>query len=307
MGAVLIKLDYLRALVTVANHGNLRDAANELGRTQSALSMTLSQLEDLLEGALFETDRKKDLTDLGKFVCNLGDELVREHDRVQGLIYSYAKGTVGHLRIASVPSVAALILPDILHDFISQHEDAQIDLMDSDSTNVRALVAAGHADLGIAGPTSTSLGLQEEPLFRDQLHVVCREDSHFADASGQLRWADLDNSTLISNETLSVIDTVAATRALAKSRLSVRNLLSLFAMIKSGTGLTVLPGLATRSLISPLTAIPITGAMCTREISLFSRGGRAQSPLSKAFRHYLFERLPAVVAELELTPVKLNF
>ena len=296
----MIKLDFLRTFVTVARYGNLRDASDELGRTQAALSMTLAQLEELLDGPLFETDRKKDLTDLGLFVRDLGDELVREHDRVQELIFGYAKGSTGHLRIASVPSVAALILPDLLRGFMHQHKGAQIDLMDSDSTNVRTLIETGHADLGIAGPAPAGQSLQGNILFNDTLHVVCHEDSKIAGMSGPLRWQELKDEVLISNETLSVVTSQAAKDILSRSRLSVRNIMSLFAMIESGTGLTVLPGLATRSLKAPLVAIPMAGESCTRKISLLSRSGRTDSPLSASFQKFFIQRLPGIKSEFGL-------
>ena len=42
----MIKIEMLRCFSAVARSGNLADAAARLGRTQSAVSMTLKQLED---------------------------------------------------------------------------------------------------------------------------------------------------------------------------------------------------------------------------------------------------------------------
>lgn len=297
----MLKLETLRVFVAVAQHGNLRDAADHLGRTQSALSMALKQLEVDLGGPLFETDRKRELTDLGHFVRDVSEDLVREHDNAISLIQGYAKGRVGRLRIASVPSVAALILPDLLSAFMDVHEGVQVDLMDSDSSNVRAMVASGVADLGIAGPAAQSQSLRDDPLFSDPLHVVCLQDSAYARAAGGLSWNDLRDAPLIANQTLVVTDLPEAAAIVAKSRLSVRNILSLLAMVRSGIGITLLPGLATRSLEPPLAAIPMTGPGCTRSIGLLSRGGRTESPLVKAFRQHLFATLREVAPELGLT------
>ncbi|SDD69279.1 LysR family transcriptional regulator [Ruegeria marina] len=298
----MVKIDTLRIFVAVTRHGNLRDAADKVGRTQSALSMALKQLEADLGGPLFETDRKRDLTDLGRFVRDVGEDLVREHDKAIDLIQGYAQGRVGRLRIASVPSVAALILPDLLRAFMEAHEGAQIDLMDSDSSNVRTMVASGVADLGIAGPAPQGQTLEARPLFSDHLHVICRADSVYAQAKAGLSWNDLANAPLIANQTLAVTDLPEAAAIVAKSRLSVRNILSLLAMVRSGIGITLLPGLATRSLDPPLVAIPMTGAGCTRTISLLSRSGRAESPLSRAFRQHLDATIRKVAPDLGLKP-----
>ena len=296
----MVKLDALRAFVAVARHGNLREAADDLGRTQSALSMALKQLEGDLGGPLFQTDRKRNLTDLGQFVRDVGDDLVREHDRAIDLIHGYAQGRSGRLRIASVPSVAALILPDLLRTFMEIHDGAQVDLVDSDSSDVRARVAAGHADLGIAGPAPSGQSLLACALFSDPLHVVCRAESEFAQADN-LSWRDIANAPLIANETLSIAGVPEAAQIVAKSRLSVRNILSLLAMVRAGIGITVLPSLATRSLAAPLVAVPLAGEGCTRSISLLSRSGRSESPLSVAFRKHLDSALPDIATEFQLT------
>lgn len=297
----MLKLDLLRAFVTVTRHGRLKDAGEELGRTQSAVSMSLAQLEDQLGGRLFETDRKKELTDLGRFVRDLGDELLRENDRIQQLIADYARGQSGRLRIASVPSVAALILPGLLRDFMDSHHNAEVELTDSDSASVRSMVDQGHADLGIAGSAKTGQSLKKVALFEDRLHVVCRVGGPDAVTTGHLRWQDLSGDRLISNETLTAIDEPAARLLLTQSRLSARNVSSLFAMVEAGLGYTVLPGLATRHLGEGLIAVPMKGRGCDREISLLTPQGRTPSPLALAFQSFLLDNVPGMVATYRLT------
>ena len=63
-----IKLEMLRVFRVVAEQGTLAASARSLGRTPSAISMTLAQLEDDIGAPLFETDRKSRLTPLGRLV-----------------------------------------------------------------------------------------------------------------------------------------------------------------------------------------------------------------------------------------------
>ena len=58
----------------VAQTGNLADAAIRLGRTQSALSMTLKQLGEHLGQPLFEGERKNRLFPLGDEVFRLAQQ-----------------------------------------------------------------------------------------------------------------------------------------------------------------------------------------------------------------------------------------
>jgi len=302
----MLKLDLLRAFATVTRHGRLKDAGEELGRTQSALSMSLAQLEDQLGGKLFETDRKTELTDLGLYVRDLSDELLRENDRIQNLIMDYARGHSGRLRIASVPSVAALILPTLLRDFMKIHHAAEVELTDSDSASVRSMVDQGDADIGIAGAAKTGQSLRKEPLFEDRLHVVCQVGVPLAISSGHLCWQDLEGNQLIANETLAAIDVPATKSLLAQSSLSARNVSSLFAMVQNGLGYTVLPGLATRQLSEGLIAMPMNGPGCNREVSLLTRNGRTLSPLALDFRSFLLRNIPRVISQYQLTLTHLH-
>lgn len=264
----MIKLDALRAFVTVAENGNLREAAEKFGRTQSALSMTLKQLEAELGGVLFETDRKRDLTDLGHYVLAVASQMLLDHDKGIDQIEQYAKGKSGRLRLASVPSVAALVLPDLLRSFMLMSKGAEIDLVDTDSAAVRKAVASGKADLGIASPGRGMEGLESEFLFSDPLFLVCRSDSALAGKFSPIEWNELAGEALIMNETLAGLESPGFRELAATSRLTVRNVLSLLAMVRSGAGITILPGLATRSLASELAVVPLADPDCSRQVCL---------------------------------------
>jgi DNA-binding transcriptional LysR family regulator len=296
----MIRLDALRTFVTVAASGNLKEAADQLGRTQSALSMTLKQLEAELEGSLFETDRKRDLTDLGEHVFNVATDMLRDHDRGLDLIRQYAKGRGGRLRLASVPSVAALVLPELLRSFLIDAVDAEIDLVDTDSAAVRKAVASGRADLGIASPGQGMDGLDSELLFSDPLYVICQKGSSLALLPRPLAWEGLVGEALIMNETLVQLDSPGFTAVAARSRLTVRNILSLLAMVGAGAGITILPGLATVSLADGLTALPLADPACSRQVCLLSRSARAPSPLARSMAEHLRKNLPEVASRFGL-------
>lgn len=296
----MIKFDSIRVFTTVARHGSLKGAAEELARTQSALSMTLKQLERDLGGALFETDRKRDLTNLGKFVQGVGDRMVQDHDVGLATIRAYSRGEAGQLRIASVPSVAALILPDLLSSFMKVHPDVRVDLMDSDSAAVREQVSSGHADIGLADNSMENAGIRSRPLFSDALFVICKPTDELASRRAALTWADLGCGTLIVNETIRSIGLDETATLVEGSRISARNNLSLLAMVASGAGITVLPGLATRSLPEAIVALPMTGSGTTRTISLLTQRSRMESPVVSAFCRHAEVTLPDIGRALGL-------
>lgn len=295
----MIRLEALRAFVTVAECGNIREAAERLFRTQSAVSMTLKQVEDTLGAPLFERDRKNLLTELGIFVRDMATVMLRDHDAAMGLMMGHARGQIGRLRIASVPSVAALILPDVLHGLLAERPGIEIDLVDTDSADVRHLVESGQAEMGIASAADQQAGLIYEPLFEDRLMLVCCEGTALASGPA-LGWSDLLGQSLILNETTRGIAAPEFLALAAAARLKMRNVTSLLAMVQAGAGVTLLPGLATLQLPRGLVAVAFAAESASRQVKLIGREGRVLSPLAQAFRQGLGKVMQARSTELGL-------
>lgn len=279
----MLRLEALRAFVEVADHGNIKDASERLYRTPAAVSMTLKQIEERLGASLFETDRKTTLTETGRFLYEQAVVLLRDHDRVMEQIEAQAKGRSGRLRIASVPSVATLLLPGFLQGFAATRPDLEIDLVDTDSRDVRLLVENGQVDLGISGLSADLPGLVSTPIFRDPLRLVCRADSALATHAETLDWGDLTGEAIIMNEASKVLPSPAFQALARDARFSVRNVASLVAMVQAGLGVTLMPALATASLPAALTTRPLRDPVCMRTVSLHWRQDRRLSPVSQRF------------------------
>lgn len=299
----MIKIEALRVFANVAEKGSLKEAAEQLGRTQSALSMTLKQLEDELGGALFETDRKRNLTILGEYVLKIASEMLRQHDQGLDLIERYAKGKSGRLRMASVPSVAALLLPKLLRSFLLSSDGAEIDLVDTDSASVRDAIASGRADIGIASAGEGMEGLKSEVLFSDRLYVICRRDSQLASQPKMIEYNMIASEALIMNETLIQLDHPEFLEIASRSHLKVRNILSLLAMVSAGAGITILPGLAKVSLDENLIALPLADKNCARQVCLLISSQRTVSPLVEQMADHLRKNLPHMANEKVLLDV----
>jgi DNA-binding transcriptional LysR family regulator len=280
----MIRLETLRVFLAVAESGNIKNAATRLGRTPSAISMTLKQIEDSLGARLFQSDRKHSLTDLGRFVQEAATVLLRDFDRAVELIRAYAESRAGRLRVASVPSVAAMLLPGVLQEFIAVRPGVEIELVDTDSVGVRKLVESGEADLGIASAPPAQTGLAFEPLFADSFRLVCRAGSPLARRRQGVTWSMLEGHEIIANEASRAIASPAFQALAARGRLNVRNVTSLLALVHAGAGVTLLPALATANLPSSLRGVAIADRAAIRTVGFLSRQGRIGSPLAEAFK-----------------------
>ncbi len=295
----MIKLEALRVFVTVAEIGNIRDAADRLGRTPSAVSMTLKQIEDLIGAPLFEGDRKNVLTALGRFTRDAARAQIQGYDKLVAKIHAYAHHRIGTLTLACVPSVAARLVPPLLQRFMAENPGVQLELSDADSARVAGLVESGVADLGIAGRPQVAGVVHFRPLFRDRFKVICGRESPLASLNRPLTWADLAGEALIRNGASESIE-VAAYRVLAEqASLMVRNVTSLVAMAESGLGITLLPALSTIGLPASVLSFELQDSVF-RSVGILERKEGTRSPVSAAFLDLLSSRSQSLFQDFQL-------
>lgn len=272
-----LKIDMLRCFVTVAECGNLADAAIRLNRSQAALSMTLKQLEAHLGKPLFETDRKSKLTALGDFVFEQAMNEVRQFDRTVRTIEHYARTGAGLIRIASVPSVAGIVLPQALKQFIEQFPSVQIELRDMDSASVLRAIRSERADIGIATVPEGTSPLHRTPLLADDFGLVCSQSHRLSKRSGDLRWQALEGETFIANDLCSTIRAPEFGAIYQQTTLRVHNIVSLLAMVKAGVGVTVLPRMVMQLHPDETVFRTIGDVPATRQIDLLHGAGTNSS------------------------------
>ncbi|WP_350333563.1 LysR family transcriptional regulator [Coralliovum pocilloporae] len=278
-----IKLDMLRCFVQVAETGRLADAADRLGRTPSAISMTLKQLEAHLGAPLFESDRKSRLTPLGRLTLQEARRGVIHFDEVVHAIERQAKSETGLVRIATVPSAAEALLPQAVARFRETHPDVLVDIRDMDSRSVINELEQDRADLGIASGIIKRPGLMQRGLLNDAFGVICRRDHPLARDWAMLTWADMQDFPLIANALCSQIDDPDFQAILTRSTLTVHNTTSLLAMVRNGLGITVLPELVISPEDTILTFLPIANSTIRRDLTLLKRSGERLSPAAEAF------------------------
>ncbi len=293
----MIKLEALRVFVTVAESGNIKDAADAVGRTASAVSMTLKQLEDEIGGPLFQTDRKNSLTSLGNLMLDLGREQIRSFDKSVSIMRAFAHSRIGSLSVASVPSVAVNILPAILQRFLEARPQVQMELFDIDSVQVRRMVESGVADIGIAGESRAGGGVEFTPLFSDRFKLLCKDDHALCRLERPVEWSDLDAATLIRNGASDRIEAEEYKQLSTQSLITVYNVTSLVAMVKAGLGFTVLPSLTMLGAHEGVAVLDLADPAASRRVGLIERRDVPPSPIATAFRAFALKEIPALVAE----------
>jgi LysR family carnitine catabolism transcriptional activator len=278
-----IGLSQLRVFAAVAKSGSLKDAAVQLGRTISAISMTLKQLETEIGAKLFEADRKNRLTPVGRFMQGQITDLLLHHERCITTIRAYARTAVGRVDIVCVPSVATSLLPVIVPQFRQAHPEVEIDIRDTDSDNVITAIDAGHAELGIGSLRRRQAGIAYEPLFEDMLGLVCRKDNPLIKRRRIRNWAEIDGQTLLANGISQTIDDPSFQALARQAPIVVYNVLSLLALVRAKVGVTLLPRLSLADLAPDLAFLPVDMPDANRTVGLLRRRGETPTPAVEHF------------------------
>lgn len=285
-----LKIEMLRGFATVARSGNLSDAAQTLGRTPSAVSMMLKQLETHLGEPLFETDRKSKLTALGTFVLEQAERELQQFDNTVKAIEGFARATHGHVRIATVPSVAGTIIPQVFSRHINDYGNVDIELRDMDSSSILHELDRDRIDIGIATIGQQSVGLNSQHLLSDTFGVICSPTHALAQDTGPVTWDVLTQERLIANSLSAGISADASILLHEKALLSAHNLTSIMAMVQANIGITILPEMAVRaSNSSGLIFRPLAEPHAKREIHMLRRADSTLSPAARILEQHILE------------------
>lgn len=166
-----ITLTQLRALIAVEDTGSFTLAAERLGRTQSAISHAIMQLEQEFATPLFERQREGAVpTAAGKLAIKEARIAIVHLERLEHAVRGEAALLTGRLRLACFSSSVNWILGETLAEFARRYPTIELEILElADDTSLAAL-AERKVDLGMVNLPCPNI--PTFPLFEDELCVV---------------------------------------------------------------------------------------------------------------------------------------
>lgn len=266
-----IKIEMLRCFCEVARAGNLSDAADRLGRTQSAVSMTLKQLETHLGSPLFEGERKTRLTPLGKQVLSLGQSQIKQFDSTILAIETSAKAPNGILRISAVPSVATQVFPRIVEYANVTYPGLKVELRDADTDQVLESLDNGWADIGIASAKQEISGVSSGHLFSDPYGLVFADHHPLAQGTGPIAPDQVFAQPFLYNALCNQLTSSTIQPFLRDLDITVHTTQSLLAMLCENDWVTILPRSVIKLVPKKLAFRKIEGLNDHRQVYVYVR------------------------------------
>jgi len=163
---------------TVADLGNLGRAGEKLHRTQPALSKCIQRLEDTLGTLLFFREgRRMRLTPAGELLLVRARRLRQGMEETERELQTFAKGTVGNVRVGCGPTAAEFLLPRVVALLLEAAPQLTLELVTGQNDMLMNDLRAGHLDVLIS-PLS---GLDDEQfetfeILKDNVVVVASAD-----------------------------------------------------------------------------------------------------------------------------------
>ncbi|WP_150523096.1 LysR family transcriptional regulator [Roseibium sediminis] len=280
-----IKLEMLRVFRAVAEQGTLAAAASSLGRTPSALSMMLAQLEEELGAPLFETDRKNRLSPLGELVLEEAVRATDTFERSREAIRRHVASKAGTVRIVTVPSATVTLLPDRISTFSRLHPDVRLEISDADSLSVRRSIRLEEADIGIVTTTPDAPD-EGTVVLQDDLGIVFRNGGEIwkrINAGQQPSWSLTHLEPFIGNALCSLVDSQDVREVMSTCTLEARNTTALLSFVREGLGATILPEGAVSRQPEEIGFIRPEDPHAQRQLRMIRNPDRRLSPVAQEF------------------------
>lgn len=143
---VNLPTNLLRSFVAIVDAGSMLNAAEQVFVTQSALSLQIKRLEELLQQSLFVREgRRLALTAAGQVLLDYARRALALNDEAVSAV-SFGQFS-GPVRVGMVQDFAETLLSGLLARFSELHPDAQIYARVAGTAELLDLLDRGHLDV----------------------------------------------------------------------------------------------------------------------------------------------------------------
>lgn len=144
-----LEIDLLRSFVAVAAHRNFTRAAQTLGRTQSAVSLQIKRLEEIVGRSLLRRSRQSvSVTQTGETLLVYANRILAANDAA--LSHIRQPEAEGLVRIGAPDDYATYLLPPILAAIESEHPRLRFEVSCENTCDLLPMLDGGDLDIVVA-------------------------------------------------------------------------------------------------------------------------------------------------------------
>lgn len=196
----VIELRHLRYFVAAAEHGSFRKAANELGRSQAAISRCISDLEDKIGASLFHRHTwGVSPTYAGQRFLHRARKAIRAVCEGACDVGAVGRGEKGCVRIGVCSSIASGFLRELLRTYVDGYGNVRIELVDGSPNEQVAAVRQLRLDVAFIAGTREWTNCERTPLWSERIFVALSERHDLA-VCEEVSWQDLSVESFVVTE-----------------------------------------------------------------------------------------------------------
>ena len=189
----MFTLKQLEVFMSLAQKQKVIDVATEFNMSQSAISMSIKELEKIVGENLFERIGKR-LTLNERGVLFL-EQISTHIDALEKVYANFSSQKIeGSLRICASVTISNYLLPGYIDEYSRIHQNVKFSLKSANTNDVIRMIKEGIYDIGFIEDKCNDEALICKKITTDELVVVTSNkelaavESHYIDALSDMQW-----------------------------------------------------------------------------------------------------------------------
>lgn len=292
-------LRQMAAYIAVARAASFTAAARQMHLSQSSLSRAVADLERQFGVQLLERDtRNVQLTAAGAEALRIAEQIVGSHRSGMRELSRYLAGETGVVAIATLPSVAARLLPPVISAFHDRLPDVSVRILDGLEGVALDHVLSGAAEFAVTTVTDSRLRLEHEALVKDQFFAVL-PPGHPLASRPEVTWSELAREPFLAvgpdSSVRRLTDAVFRDAGLdVPPAAEATSVATVGGLVSAGLGVTAMPALVLPLMGTELACRPLVEPILERRLGIVHQLRRTPPVATRRFIDLLRERRVAL-------------
>ncbi|SFV56868.1 Transcriptional regulator, LysR family [hydrothermal vent metagenome] len=186
-----LTLRQMEIFLNVVKSGHLTNVAKEMKLSQSAVSMSIKELENILGRPVFDRINKRlILNEVGRAFHK---EITPLFKKLSDIEYEFKNSlNKGTIRVGASTTIVDYLMPPIICKYMNSYTDVKISLKEGNSAEICELIKEGSIDIGFIEGVISDHEIISERIGVDELIVVTADksinDTYYIDSLANKKW-----------------------------------------------------------------------------------------------------------------------
>ncbi|MDQ7085167.1 MAG: LysR substrate-binding domain-containing protein [Sulfurovum sp.] len=166
-----ITLRQIEIFLQVVSLGHLTNVAKKMKLSQSAISMSIKELENILGRPIFDRINKKlVLNEVGRAFHKEVDPVFK---KLRDIEYEFKNSqNKGMIRVGASTTIVDYLMPTIICSYMSAYPDVKITLKEGNTKEIAQMIKEGSIDIGFVEGFVSGSEIIKDKIAIDQLLIV---------------------------------------------------------------------------------------------------------------------------------------